>query len=72
MGYPLDRCDFLDVLEEAAVLHRPVEVELRAGTIFKDRVRDVVTEGGEDFALFEEHARIPLSEIADCHRAPPG
>jgi Rho-binding antiterminator len=71
MGTKLDRCDFLDVLEEAAVLRRPVVVELREGTVFEDRVRDVVTEQGEDFAVFVDHARVPVSDIADCRRATP-
>jgi transcriptional antiterminator Rof (Rho-off) len=71
MGHQIDRCDFLDVLEEAAVLHRPVLVELREGTVFEDRVRDVVTELGEDFAIFVDHARVPVSDIAHCRRASP-
>ncbi len=69
-----DRCDFLDVLEEAVVLKKPVKVELRDGQRFVDRVKDVVTAAGEDFAEFEDHARIPVTQIVDCEptsHAPP-
>ncbi len=69
-----DRCDFLDVLEEAAVLKKPVKVELRDGQRFVDHVKTVVTAAGEDFAEFEDHARIPVTQIADCEptsHAPP-
>lgn len=60
------RCDFLDVLEEAAHFKRPVWVELRDGQIFEARVRDVVTESGEDYVVFAERERIPVSQIAHC------
>lgn len=69
-----DRCDFLDVLEEAVVFKKPVKVELRDGQRFVDRVKNVVTAAGEDFAEFEDHARIPVTQIADCEptsHAPP-
>lgn len=69
-----DRCDLLDVLEEAAVIHEPVQVELRDGQRFVDRVKTVVTESGEDFVVFQDHARVPVSQIADCEpssHAPP-
>ncbi|MBA3548000.1 MAG: hypothetical protein H0T76_16070 [Nannocystis sp.] len=69
-----DRCDLLDVLEEAVVFKKSVKVELRDGQRFVDRVKNVVTTAGEDFAEFEEHARIPVTQIADCEptsRAPP-
>lgn len=69
-----DRCDLLDVLEEAAVIHKPVKVELRDGQRFVDRVKTVVTESGEDFVVFQDHARVPVTQIADCEpssHAPP-
>lgn len=69
-----DRCDILDVLEEAAVIHKPVKVELRDGQRFADHVKTVVTESGQDFVVFQDHARMPVAQIADCEptsHAPP-
>jgi hypothetical protein len=71
MGHQVDRCDFIDLLEESAVTGLPVSVRLKNGTHFVDRVRDVITENGEDFAAFREHGRMPVSEIRDCTRAEP-
>jgi len=59
---------------EAATIHQPVKVELRDGQRFVDHVKMVVTEAGEDFAVFEEHDRVPVTQIADCEprsHAPP-
>jgi hypothetical protein len=71
MGHVVDRSDFLDVLEESAVLRRPVLVQLRDGHRFEDIARRVVTEDGEDYAVFEQHDSLPLSSISDCRRAVP-
>ena len=71
MGHLVEACDFLDVLEESAVLKSPVIVELRHGERFTDHVRDVITEEGQDFAVFANHDRIPLHAIADVIRAHP-
>jgi Rho-binding antiterminator len=71
MGHQVDRCDFIDILEESAVTGLEVSVQLRGGQHFVDRVRDVVTENGEDWAVFREHARIALHDITDCARAQP-
>jgi Rho-binding antiterminator len=71
MGHRVGRCEFLDVLEESAVTHRAVAVELVDGTRFTDDVKDVVTENGEDYAVFQQHDRVPVSDIADCNRAEP-
>ncbi len=57
------RCDFLDVLEEAVLRRRPVAVQLRAGETFIDEVVDVVTEKGDDFAVFRSHARVSVGDI---------
>lgn len=65
----LGRCDFLDVLEEAAVRHTPVGVTLRSGETFLDRVRDVSTEDGVDWAVFEVHPRVAVAQIKACTRA---
>ena len=66
MSHQIDRCDFIDMLEESAKLHRPLAVTLRGDTRFTDTVRDIVTEAGEDYALFRDHGRVPASDILDC------
>ncbi len=66
MSHNIDRCDFIDMLEESAKTHRTLVVTLRGAARFTDHVRDVVTEQGEDFALFREHGRVPVSDILDC------
>lgn len=65
----LGRCDFLDVLEEAAVRQTPVTVTLRGGASFSDRVTDVRTEGGVDWVVFERHPRVAVGELSACTRA---
>jgi Rho-binding antiterminator len=65
------RCDFIDVLEEAVLWRRPVAVQLRAGDTFIDHVVDVVTEQGDDFAIFRSHARVPVGDILSVSREPP-
>ena len=65
----IDRCDMLDLLEEAAVRRRPVEFELHSGRHFIDAVHDVVTEHGQDFVVFTDRPRLPVAEIARCARA---
>ncbi len=66
MSHDVDRCDFIDMLEESAKTHRTLVVTLRGAAHFADQVRDVVTEQGEDFALFREHGRVAVREILDC------
>ena len=65
------RCSFIDVLEEAVLVHRPVAVALRDGERFIDMVVDVVTENHEDYAVFAAHARVAVSEIVAATRAQP-
>lgn len=65
-----NRCEFLDVLEEAAKIKTPVTVELRGGDSFTDSVQDVVTESGEDYAQFERRGRVPVSQISRCEPSP--
>ena len=60
----LGRCDFIDVLEEAVLQRRRVAVQLRAGEHFRDQVVDVVTEAGDDFAVFRAHPRVAVGDIA--------
>ncbi len=65
----IGRCDFIDVLEEAVLRRSAVAVELRDGSTFIDRVTDVVTEGGKDWAVFAEHERVPVIGIRAMTRA---
>ena len=65
------RCSFIDVLEEAVLVHRAVAVALRDGERFIDRVIDVVTENHEDYAVFANHERVAVTEIAAATRAAP-
>jgi transcriptional antiterminator Rof (Rho-off) len=64
-------CDFLDVLEEAAVVKRPIAVKLRDGQAFIDEVKDVVTQGGTDFVEFLIRGRVPVRDILGASRAEP-
>lgn len=65
------RCDFIDVLEEAVLRRRAVAVQLRSGETFLDEVVDVVTEQGDDFAVFRSHARVPVGDIRSVTREEP-
>ena len=56
------RCSFIDVLEEAVLVHRPVAVALRDGERFIDVVTDVVTENHEDYAVFRTHERVAVTD----------
>ena len=71
MGHALNHCDIIDMLEEAAVSRRPVAVELRGSKRFTDHVRDVVTEDGEEWAVFATHESVPVRHIHNCSRAVP-
>ena len=67
----LGSCDFVDVLEEAVLVKKPVAVELRDGTTFIDQVTDVTTESGQDWAVFRSHPRVLVRDIAAATRAEP-
>jgi len=71
MGHLLDRCDVLDVLEESARMHRAVLVELKSGRHFVDQVRDVVTDGDGEWAVFRAHDRLRIADISFCGPAEP-
>lgn len=64
------RCSFIDVLEEAVLRRRAVAVQLRAGEAFIDQVTDVVTEDGDDFAVFRSHTRVSVGAIEAVTREP--
>lgn len=66
MGQKIDHCDIIDILEESVTAHRAVNVATSDGDAFVDRVRDVVTENGRDFAVFEGHGRMPVAAIRQC------
>jgi hypothetical protein len=65
------RCSFIDVLEEAVLVRRPVAVQLVTGETFIDEVVDVVTERGDDFAVFRSHPRVSVGHIRAATRAAP-
>ncbi len=67
----LGRCDFIDVLEEAVVVKKPVAVTLRDGTSFIDEVKDVQTEDGQDWVVFKAHPRVAVAQIEAATRAEP-
>jgi Rho-binding antiterminator len=67
----LERCDFLDVLEESSITGRNVAVTLLGGEFFLDGVKDVVTQDGEDWAVFRDHAWVAVSDIEGCIPARP-
>ena len=69
MEEKFDRCDIIDYLEESVTTGRSVAVELQGGRQFIDRVSEVVTTGGEDYAEFKNHGRLAVTEIRSCTRA---
>jgi transcriptional antiterminator Rof (Rho-off) len=72
VGHLIERCDFIDMLEESARLHRPLVVELKDGRSFTDEARDVITEAsGNEWAVFRFHDRLSLDEISSCRAAAP-
>jgi transcriptional antiterminator Rof (Rho-off) len=67
----MDRCDLLDMLEEAALADQPLEIHLRDGETMQTRVREVLTRDGEDYAILEDGACLSVSTIAECRRRVP-
>lgn len=59
------RCDFIDVLEEMARASKRARVVLEDGTVFVEKVLDVVTENGADFGVFEAHGKVPLKSVTE-------
>ena len=66
MSHQIERCDFIDMLEESARMHRPIAVTLSGDRRFEDVVRDVVTDNGEEHVQFRAHGQVLLREILDC------
>ena len=71
MAHRLDVGDVIDMLEESAMLRRPVRVSLRDGRIFEDRVQEIVKWQGEDHVVFHDHELTPLHAISGIQRARP-
>ena len=65
MGHRLDVGDVIDMLEESAMMRRPVEVELSDGREFEDRVQEIVKWHGEDHVVFKDHELTPLRAISN-------
>lgn len=71
MGHRLDVGDVIDMLEESAMMRRPVVVQLSDGRIFEDRVKEIIKWDGEDQIVFKDHELTPLSNISNIRRARP-
>jgi hypothetical protein len=71
MGHRLDVGDVIDMLEESAMLRRPVVVSLRDGRVFEDRVKEIIKWEGEDHVVFHDHELTPLGSINNIQRARP-
>jgi len=71
MGHRLDIGDVIDMLEESAMMRRPVEVQLQDGRVFEDRVREIVKWNGEDHIVFKDHELTPLNRISGVRRSRP-
>ena len=71
MGHRLDVGDVIDMLEESAMMKRPVEVSLSDGRIFEDRVQEIVKWQGQDHVVFHDHELTPLGAISSVRRGRP-
>ncbi|HXI56981.1 MAG TPA: hypothetical protein VNO55_13030 [Polyangia bacterium] len=71
MSHNIDRCDFIDMFEESEKLRRPIRVTVPGDRHFTDLVKQVITEQGQDFVLFRDHGRIPVTDVLDCVFAEP-
>jgi len=71
MGHRFDVGDVIDMLEESAMMRRPVVVSLSDGRVFEDRVHEIVKWEGEDHVVFKDHELTPLSAIKTLQRARP-
>jgi transcriptional antiterminator Rof (Rho-off) len=64
----IDRCDALDMLEEAVLTRRPLTITVEGGKQVTGRVVEVITERGEDHALIEGGQRIGVSRIVEIDK----
>ena len=71
MGHRLDIGDVIDMLEESAMLRRPVVIHLSDGRIFEDRVQEIIKWNGSDHIVFKDHELTPLSSISSVQRSRP-
>jgi hypothetical protein len=71
MGHRYDVGDVIDMLEESAMMRRPVVVSLSDGRVFEDRVKEIIKWDGEDHVVFKDHELTPLSAISSIQRARP-
>lgn len=71
MGHRLDIGDVIDMLEESALLRRPVEVVLTDGRRFEDRVQEIVVWEGQDQVVWKEHELTPVRTIRSVRRVRP-
>jgi hypothetical protein len=71
MGHRLDIGDVIDMLEESAMLRRPVEIRLQDGRVFEDRVQEIVKWEGKDQVVFKDHELTPIDWIRGIRRAWP-
>lgn len=71
MGHRLDIGDVIDMLEESAMMRRPVVVSLSDGRVFEDRVQEIVKWDGQDHVVFKDHELTPIGAISSVQRARP-
>lgn len=71
MGHRLDVGDVIDMLEESAMMRRPVVVQLSDGRIFEDRVQEIIKWQGEDHVVFKDHELTRLASISGVQRSRP-
>ena len=71
MGHRLDIGDVIDMLEESAMMRRPVIVQLRDGRIFEDRVHEIIKWQGADHVVFKDHELTSLHAISSVRRSRP-
>ena len=71
MGHRLDVGDVIDMLEESAMMRRPMVVQLTDGRSFEDRVTEIIKWQGEDHVVFKDHELTPLSRISSIRRSRP-
>ena len=71
MGHRLDRGDVIDMLEESQMRGIPIEIQLRDGRKFEDRVKEIGKLDGEDVVVFADHEATQLRRISGVRRAWP-